>query len=102
MVKIYLNISTLEVIVEGLTPMHPSNAILSIANGRVSIYDKAKQKTVFEDKWQNITDGDGNTLSTETEMQTYLSNVFTPISWRDLYGDPEFDINNDLLTRLTF
>lgn len=102
MVKIYKNTHTLEVIIEGLEPVYPSNLQVSIIDGRVSIYNNSRKRIVFEDRWQNIRDENGNARDTETEMQTYLSSVFYNTTWRDLYGDPDFDINNDLATRLIF
>lgn len=102
MVKIYKNTHTLEVIIQGLEPVYPSNLQVTIIDGRVSVYNNSRKRIVFEDRWQNITDKDGNTFSTETEMQQYLSTVFENTTWRDLYGDPYFDISNDIATRLTF
>lgn len=102
MVKIYKNTHTLEVIIEGLEPVYPSNLQVSIIDGRVSIYNNSRKRIVFEDRWQNIRDENGNARDTETEMQAYLASVFDNTTWRDLYGDPDFDINNDLATRLIF
>ena len=102
MVKIYKNTHTLEVIIQGLEPVYPSNLQVTIIDGRVSVYNNSRKRIVFEDKWQNVKDQDGNTFSTETEMQQYLSTVFENTTWTDLYGDPDFDISNDIATRLTF
>lgn len=94
------------VVLEGKGRYDNSDVTYSISNDLVYIHSESESKYIFNDSWQNIKNYQGQSFNSQNLLIEYLDSVFIQENIKqwvlDNYGEPDFNIQNDLITRLTF